>query len=46
MLSRDCWSRFRLRFSPALVRVAFVLLSLAIVAARFQPVLPSSERWG
>ena len=46
MLSKGSWSRFRLRLSPALLHITFVLLSLAIVASKFQPLLPTSERWG
>lgn len=46
MLSKDSWSRVRLRLSPAVLNITFVLLSLAIVASKFQAVLPTSERWG
>jgi hypothetical protein len=46
MPSKDSWARMRLRLSPTLLYVTVMLVNLAIVAAKFQPVLPSSERWG
>jgi hypothetical protein len=46
MSSNGFWTRLRLRLSPTLFHVTFMLLSLAIVAAKFQPVLSMSERWG
>jgi hypothetical protein len=36
----------RLRLSLTLLYVTFALVNLAIVAAKFQPMLPASERWG
>ena len=46
MTSNTCWARMHRRLSPALFQVLFVVINVAIVAAKFQQVLPSSERWG
>jgi hypothetical protein len=46
MTYKACSARMRLRLSPSLLKVAFLLVNVAIFAAQFQSALPMSERWG
>jgi hypothetical protein len=46
MVSKDYFAQMRFRLSPTLLKVIFLLINLTIVAAKFQPLLPTSERWG
>jgi hypothetical protein len=46
MISKDCWARLRRQAAPALFSVTFMLVNLAVVAAKLQPMMPASERWG
>jgi hypothetical protein len=41
-----CWTRLRLRLSPALLSATFLLVNVAIVASKYHAAMPSSERWG
>jgi hypothetical protein len=46
MLPQISWTRLHLRLSPTLLYVTVALINLAVVAAKFQPMMPASERWG